>query len=260
MNSPKFAVDFEKPGRQLLMKKLLVLQMRPEDAAADSEVEAILRGGQLERSRVRRIRLEQETPEVKLDQYTAAIAGGSPFDVSTPEEEKSRVQKDIEAFYKKLFDRMIPADFPFLGCCSGNGLLGQYCGTPISRTYSEPIGSVEVTLTEAGTKDPLLKGLPGKFDALVGHKEACDNVPPGAVLLGSSETCPVQMFRIGKNIYATQFHPEADSEEFILRINTYMDHGYFAPEEADELIAAVRNTDTPVAREILRRFVEFYIG
>ena len=78
--------------------------------------------------------------------------------------------------------------------------------------------------------------------------------------MASSETCPVQMFRIKKNIYATQFHPEADSEEFILRINTYKDYGYFAPEEADGLITAVKQTDTPVAREILRRFVQFYKG
>jgi GMP synthase (glutamine-hydrolysing) len=240
------------------MKKLLILQMRPEDATADSEFEAILRVGQLKRDQVRRIRLEQETPEVDLDEYAAAIAGGSPFDVSTPEAEKSKVQKDIEAFYKNLFDRMIPADFPFLGCCSGNGLLGQYCETPISGRYSEPIGAVKITTTEAGRKDRLLSGLPEAFDALAGHKEACDQVPPGAVLLASSDTCPVQMFRIGKNIYATQFHPEADSQEFILRIKTYKDYGYFAPEEADGLIAAVSQTDTPVAREILRRFIAFY--
>lgn len=240
------------------MKKLLILQMRPEDATADSEFEAILRVGGLKRGQAHRIRLEQETPEVDLDQYAAVIAGGSPFDVSTPEAEKGRVQKDIEAFYQKLFGRMIPNDFPFLGCCSGNGLLGQFCGSPISRTYAEPIGSVEVIVTEAGTQDPLLKGLPGKFDAMVGHKEACDQVPEGAVLLASSKTCPVQMFRIGNNIYATQFHPEADSDEFILRINTYKDHGYFAPEEADALIAAVSQADTPVAREILRRFVARY--
>jgi len=242
------------------MKKLLILQMRPEDATADSEFEAILRVGQLHRNQVRRIRLEQEIPNVDLNDYTAAIAGGSPFDISTPESEKSRVQKDIEAFYKKLFDQMIPTDFPFLGCCSGNGLLGRYLGAPISGTYSEPIGSVDIRLTEAGRKDPLLKGLPENFDALAGHKEACDQVPPGAVLLASSATCPVQMFRIGKNIYATQFHPEADSWEFILRIKTYKDYGYFEPEEADSLIDTISHADTPVAREILRRFVQAYKG
>lgn len=232
--------------------------MRPEDATANSEFEAILKVGGLELDEVRRFRLEQEIPAIDLGDYAAVIAGGSPFDVSTPAEEKSPTQNRIEAFYNDLFDQILPQDFPFLGCCSGNGLLGQYCGTPISRTYCEPIGSVEVTLTEAGTRDPLLEGLPGKFDAMVGHKEACDTVPPGAVLLASSETCPVQMFRLKQNIYATQFHPEADAEEFILRIKTYKDYGYFAPDKAEALIKAVRDTDTPVPKEILRRFVRIY--
>jgi GMP synthase (glutamine-hydrolysing) len=245
-------------GEQAPMKKILILQMRPEDATADSEFEAILKVGGLELGEVRRFRLEQEIPAIDLGEYAAVIAGGSPFDVSTPAREKSQTQNRIEAFYNDLFDQIIPQDFPFLGCCSGNGLLGQYCGTPISRTFSEPIGSVEVTLTEAGTQDPLLQGLPVKFEAMVGHKEACDTVPPGAVLLASSKTCPVQMFRLKKNIYATQFHPEADSDEFIVRINTYKNYGYFQPEEADKLIVAVRQADTPVAREILRRFVLFY--
>ena len=66
------------------------------------------------------------------------------------------------------------------------------------------------------------------------------------------------MFRMRKNIYATQFHPEANDHEFILRINTYKNHGYFAPEQAEGLIEAVRNAQTPVAQEILRRFVQCY--
>lgn len=232
--------------------------MRPEDATAESELQAILRVGQLGQNEVCRIRLEQETPEIDLNEYCSIIAGGSPYDVSTPQAQKSRTQLQIEGFYNRLFDRIIPIDFPFLGCCSGNGLLGQYGGAPISRTYAEPIGSVGVTLTSEGIEDPLLDGLPKEFKALVGHKEACDHVPPGAVLLASSPTCPVQMFRMGNNIYATQFHPEADEEEFILRIKTYNNHGYFDPEEAAELIASLRNTHTPVAQEILRRFVQFY--
>ena len=91
---------------------------------------------------------------------------------------------------------------------------------------------------------------------MVGHKEACDEVPQSAVLLVTSKPCPVQMFRIKKNIYATQFHPEADAEEFILRINIYKNHGYFAPKKAKELIAALKNIETPIAKEILKRFVK----
>jgi GMP synthase (glutamine-hydrolysing) len=136
--------------------------------------------------------------------------------------------------------------------------LGRYCGATISNKFSEPIGSVDVWITDEGTKDPLLKGLPKNFTAMVGHKEACDTIPSGAVLLVSSASCPVQMFRIKKNIYATQFHPEADADEFILRVKIYKHAGYFLPEEAEDLIRKIRQINTPVPKEILNRFIDKY--
>jgi GMP synthase (glutamine-hydrolysing) len=240
------------------MKRMLILQMRPEDEAADSEFQAILRVGGLSPDEVHHVRLDQGIPEIDIDDYYAIIAGGSPFDISMDQKEKSQVQKDIEAFYDALFDYVVPRDVPFFGACSGNGLLGKYCGVRISKKYFEPIGSVEIEVTEEGAKDPLLKGLPRTFLALVGHKEACDTIPPGAVLLGTSGTCPVQMFRVKKNIYASQFHPEADANEFILRIKTYKNHGYFPQEEMDGLITAIRQIKTPISNEILKRFVRHY--
>ena len=240
------------------MKKFLILQLRPENETADSEFKAILRVGGLKRNEVHRIRLEEGIPNIDINDYSAIIAGGSPFDICTKRENKSKVQKDIEAFFVDLFDRIVPADFPFLGACSGNGHLGQYCGATISNKYPEPIGSVDVTLTEEGSKDPLLKGLPKEFLALAGHKEACDEIPPHSVLLVTSKPCPVQMFRVKSNIYATQFHPEADANEFIVRIHTYKNYGYFPPEEAEGLIKSLRNIKAPIPNEILKRFVARY--
>jgi GMP synthase (glutamine-hydrolysing) len=241
------------------MKKILILQMRPEDKAADSEFEAFLRVGEIKKEETERFRLEQDKKfEYDLNNFSAVITGGSPFDVSCPVHKKSATQKKIESFFNTLFDQVIEQDFPFLGACSGNGLLGNYCGAPISGKYSEPVGSVVVTKTEEGNKDSLLYGLPDQFLAFVGHKEACDYVPKEASLLLSSATCPVQMFRIKKNIYATQFHPEADVNEFVLRIKTYQNFGYFKPEEAEELILALQDKETPYAHEILKRFVKAY--
>ena len=233
--------------------------MRPEDKAANSEYEAILRVGKIPENVVHRVRVEQLIhTSINLNDYSAIIAGGSPFDVSMPEELKSDVQKEVEKFFDSLFEKIIDLDFPFLGACSGNGLLGKYCGTPISGKYSEGIGSALVSITEEGRKDPLLQDLPAEFYAMVGHKEACDELPCGSVLLLTSKTCPIQMFRLKKNIYATQFHPEADADEFIVRIDVYKDAGYFDPEKADELAEAIRAIDTPEPKKILRRFVERY--
>ncbi len=244
-----------------MSKPFLIIQLRPEDAVADSEFRAILRYSELDENNAVRARVERRgLPDIELDDYAAIIVGGSPFDITTPEGAKSDIQKQIEADFMQLFDRVVGADFPFLGACSGNGLLGRYCGAKISTKYAEPVGGTDIRLTEAGTKDPLLTGFPESFRVLLGHKEACDEVPPGTVLLASSDACPVQMFRLKSNIYATQFHPEGDPEGFAVRINAYKNHGYFAPETADELIATIADEETPVAQQILERFARRYSG
>ena len=240
-------------------KPFLILQLRPEDDTSNSEYEAILKYGGLEARDTRRMRIEKTgIPEISLDDYAGVIVGGSPFDISTPQHEKSAIQVRIEADFRRLFDHIVSADFPFLGACSGCGLLGSYLDTPISGKYAEPVGGATVSLTRAGGEDPLLSGFPAQIDVLCGHKEACDQVPRGSVLLLTSEACPVQMFRVGDNVYATQFHPEGDGEGFTVRIHAYKHHGYFPPEEAEALIVALNRSDTPYAREILRRFVDRY--
>lgn len=242
-----------------MTKPFLIIQLRPEDRAAADEFRAILRYGGLRNDEVVRARVERTSlPEIGLGDYSAIIVGGSPFDVSTPEREKSGIQRRIEADFMGLFERLAAADFPFLGACSGNGLLGKFCGASISRKYAEPIGGADITLTEEGQRDPLLQHCPKTFRVLLGHKEACDDVPPGTVLLARSRACPVQMFRLRTNLYATQFHPEADPEVFKLRIEVYKDYGYFPPARAEQLALAVEGEATPFAQQILSRFVARY--
>ncbi len=243
-----------------LSKPFLILQLRPEDDTSDNEFTAILKYGGLMPQDVQRIRIEKSgIPEdLDLDDYCAIIVGGSPFDISTPESDKAPIQRKIEADFNRLFDQIISRDYPFLGACSGNGLLGSYLGTNISTMYGEAVSCVSLHLTEAGKQDRLLEGFPEQISVLLGHKEACDETPAGATLLMTGTACPVQMFRLGENVYATQFHPEGDIEGFTLRIHAYKHHGYFEPQEAMNVIDAISERDTPYAREILRRFVSRY--
>ena len=243
----------------IISKPFLILQLRPEDDTSNSEFEAILKYGGLDEKDVCRMRIEKTgIPEISLDDYSAVIVGGSPFDISTPEKEKSAIQKKIEKDFQRFLNDIVSNDFPFLGACSGNGLLGSYLNTPISNKYAEPVGSATISLTKEGKNDRLLSGFPDQITVLLGHKEACDTTPDGAILLMRGAACPVQMFRVGKNVYATQFHPEGDSEGFAIRIRAYKHHGYFQPEEAQQLIDTVSNEDTPYAQKLLKRFVNRY--
>jgi len=241
-------------------KPLLILQLRPEDDTSDSEYNCILKYGCIPAQSTYRIRIEKTgiPTDLDLEHFSAIIVGGSPFDISTPQEQKSATQNKIEGDFRSLLTKVVARDFPFLGACSGNGLLGSYLGASISTHYGEPVGCVTVDLTHAGRHDPLLVGFPTEIDVLLGHKEACDNTPDGATLLIQGRDCPVQMFRVGQNVYATQFHPEADPEEFNVRIEAYKHYGYFAAGEAEQLINRLSGCKTPYSQEILRRFVARY--
>ncbi|GAA4373448.1 glutamine amidotransferase [Nocardioides caricicola] len=225
------------------MKPFLFLGTRAEDDVADSEYAAVLRCAGLDERDVRRVRLERDPlGPVDLDDWSGIILGGGPFNSSDPEDLKSAAQKRAEAELRELAERVVAADFPFLGACYGIGVLGGLRGGVVDRTYGEPIGALEITLTEDGRRDPILGALPERFDAFLGHKEAVSRLPAGAVRLAGSVTCPVQAFRIGSNVYATQFHPELDVEGLCLRIDVYRHHGYFDPPELAEQIQAMART------------------
>jgi GMP synthase (glutamine-hydrolysing) len=240
-------------------KPFLFLGTRAEDDAADDEYAAMVRHAGLRPADVVRHRLERTAlGVVSLDDWSGIILGGGPFNVSDARDLKSRTQLRAERELRALAERVVDADFPFLGACYGIGTLGGLAGGVVDRTYGEPVSCISVTLTEAGHADPLFAALPRTFEAFVGHKEAVSRLPDGAVLLGSSPTCPVQAFRIGANVYATQFHPELDAGGLCTRVDTYRDHGYFDPSEVDRLKAMAHASVVTEPPRLLAAFVRRY--
>ena len=238
------------------VKPFLLLASRAEDEAADDEYVAFLRVTGLAPEQLHRVRMEaRPLPPIDLDGYAGVFVGGGPFDSSDPEERKSSTQRRVEAELRPLLDEIVARDFPFLGACYGIGTLGVHQGGVIDRTYAEPIGAVPVSLTAAGLADPVLAGMPDQFDAFVGHKEACRVLPPSAVLLAGSPACPVQMFRIKTNLYATQFHPELDVAGIVTRVRIYQNAGYFPPAELGNLVDRLRTAVVTEPPRILANFV-----
>ena len=238
------------------MKPFLLLSSRAEDVAADDEYAAFLRWTGLSEGQLRRIRMEAAPlPPLDLDDFSGVLLGGGPFNSSDPAESKSPVQRRVEEELRSLLDQIVDRDFPFLGACYGVGTLGVHQGGVVDRTYSEPISCVRITLTEAGEEDPVLTGIPHEFDAFVGHKEACRRLPDTAVLLATSAACPVQMFRVRTNVYATQFHPELDVAGLVTRVHVYQHFGYFPPEEMEDLVARLSPAVVTEPGRMLANFV-----
>jgi len=243
------------------MKPFLILQLRPEDAASDDEFRAFLAKGGLGEGDVQRIRLDQQDfpSGLLFEDYSGVIVGGGPGCVSDPVEQKSPVERRIEQAVLGMMPAITARDFPYLGCCYGIGVLAHHLGANVSKArYGEGVGASTCQMTMDGLRDPLLKGLPAQFDAFVGHKEAVQELPDDCVHLLSSRDCPYQMIRYRQNVYATQFHPEADSDGFAVRIGIYRNSGYFAPQDAERLIQMCHAANVHAPQMILRNFVEKY--
>lgn len=234
------------------------MQFRPEDDASDGEYEAMLRFGKILPEEAERVRMERgEVPILPAHEYVGILAGGGPFNISDSEEKKGGSGRMVERNLFPIIRDIVETDTPFLGACYGLGALVKMLGGTVSKNgFAEAAGATDITITEAGKTDPLLLGLVSPFRAFTGHKEACESVPEGATLLATSPTCPVQMIRVKRSVYATQFHPELDPKGICVRVDAYRHHGYFAPEEAESLKERCLTEQVVVPMEILRRFVE----
>jgi GMP synthase (glutamine-hydrolysing) len=241
------------------VKPFLLLSIRGERAAADNEYGSFLRFTGLTEDQLPLVNLAvEELPKIDLDDWSGILLGGGPWNASDPEETKSEAQRRAEPLVSTLLDDVVAEDFPFLGACYGIGTLGLHQGGRVDRSWPEPVGPLAVTLTAEGGTDPLFAGVPTDFAAYGGHKESMVRLPPGAVQLATSTACPVQAFRVGRNVYATQFHPELDDEGICTRIEVYKDAGYFDPATAGTLKAEARAVEVVHPMALLRNFVQLH--
>lgn len=237
--------------------RFLFLASRPEDEVADDEYASLLRLGDLREDELVRVRMEAgPLPDIDLDAVTGVVLGGSPFTSSIPHSRKSATQRRVEAELEPVLAEVLERDMPFLGICYGVGSMGMVAGGVVDSTYREDTGPVTVTLTGAGLADDVARALPPSFAAFVGHTEAFRFPPPGAAVLAGSATCPVQLLRLRRNVYITQFHPEMSHASLTVRIRAYKHHGYFAPETAEHLIAGTAGVDVSAAHALIPAWLE----
>ncbi len=112
----------------------------------------------------------------------------------------------VKAFIRECVER----ETPFLGVCLGGQLLADLHGGRViaGSPYGEK-GTLCVTLTNAGEKDPLFAGIPREFISFQWHNDSFE-IPASGTHLAFSATCPGQAFRFGPNAWGTQFHPEVN--------------------------------------------------
>ena len=239
------------------MKNALLLPTRQGDLAVNERDAIAQYGGIHARDIVTVPMLEQQFGGLDLRNYGAVIVGGGPFDVSQPMRSKSSQQLAIEATLTDYILQIYEHDIPYFGLCYGLGILVQVLGGAVSKEHSENVQIADITMTPQGIDDPLLKGKTS-MRAIVGHHESVARLPKSATLLASSHQCTVQAVRFKNNIYATQFHPELDVYGLAMRLEAYRHHGYFSPEEFDDIIYSAKQADLEQSHQILQRFCSNY--
>jgi GMP synthase (glutamine-hydrolysing) len=109
-----------------------------------------------------------------------------------------------------LIEAQLKAGLPVLGVCLGAQLIAHVLGARVYPMGSKEIGWAPVTLTPAGRASPLASL--ERQSVLHWHGDMFD-VPDGADLLASTETCAHQAFRVADNVLGLQFHCEVDAAQ-----------------------------------------------
>jgi GMP synthase (glutamine-hydrolysing) len=235
---------------------LLYVCVRPQQGAAAAEYESFRTAMHLDEHRLARHDLVREPlPDGAFERFAGFLVGGSPFNVTDPESTKTDAQRRLEADLARIAERTAAGDGPAaLFTCYGIGIATRTLGGTVSRAYPEDTGPVAVELTPDAGTDALFGGLAHRFTALTAHKEGTETLPPGAVLLARNEGCPVQAYRVGDRLYATQFHPEPTTAAFTERMAVYRDDGYFDSADYDAIAGRVLAASVTEPARLLRAF------
>jgi len=237
------------------MAPLVYLCARPQQGAAAAEYESFRSAMRLSDDELERWDLVRDPlPPDAASRWRGAVVGGSPFNVTDPESTKTVAQRTLEEGLAQLAHSAAAGEIAALFTCYGIGVATRALGGAVTRAFPEDTGPTTVSLTDDGRGDPLFGSLAQTFTALTAHKEGTDRLPAGAVLLATNAACPVQAFRVGERLYATQFHPEPTGRAFTERMAVYRDDGYFAAHDYDRISTQVLAASLTEPPRILRAF------
>jgi GMP synthase (glutamine-hydrolysing) len=163
-------------------------------------------------------------------------------------------------YLKKVFAFTAAAvkhDLPFLGVCFGGQFLARVLGADVRRNEVREIGIYQAMLTEEGHRDKLFAGFEPQFNVFHWHGDTF-NIPFGATLLATGETCRNQAFR-KKNAVGIQFHIEPRIDEIPIWCDEYLTE--LAEEgKTKEAIVADYNAHANQMRALSFRIMKNFLG
>ncbi len=140
-------------------------------------------------------------PLPDVEAFDAVMAFGSPASCLDLDDDPDLVRA------RDLMRDAVALEKPVLGVCFGGQMLAHVLGAAVRRAEVGEFGRYEIRLTADGLRSPLFEGFPPVFGSIQFHSDTFD-LPAGATLLASSDTCRHQAFLLGRSV-GLQFHPES---------------------------------------------------
>lgn len=182
---------------------------------------------------------------------SGVVLTGSHYMVTSGEEWSEETAKWIR--------EVVRVEKPLLGICYGHQLLALATGGVVGyNSRGREFGTALVYLREECAADPLFGGLASPMPAHVCHAQSVLALPPGAVLLGSNDHDPHHAFRIGKNTWGVQFHPEFPAEAARAYVERNAEDLRAEGKDPEQILRNVQ--ETPESASILRRFGDLVDG
>jgi len=185
------------------------------------------------------------------EDFDVLVVGGTPVSANDVEQ-----YDDLRREWDVL-ERAVGAGTPVLGLCFGGQILARVLGAEVRRNPVMEIGGYEVRRTEAGARDPLLRGFPSAFPVFHWHGDTFE-IPAGAERLVEGDDCPNQAFRAGRAV-GLQFHIEVSSADAVAWADAYADElaqvGKTKAQVVEECAAC-----EPRMRELAARLVDNWLA
>jgi GMP synthase-like glutamine amidotransferase len=112
---------------------------------------------------------------------------------------------------KGYIRKAVDAGKKVLGICLGAQLIAAALGSKVYPAREKEIGFFPVRFSEAASKHPMFSHFSADDPLFHWHGDTFD-LPAGARLMASTESCPNQAFAISDQVVGLQFHPEMTPE------------------------------------------------
>ena len=185
-----------------------------------------------QKATIRYTRFFEADPLPSPGSVDTVIAMGGPMSVNDEDKLPWLISE------KQFIRDAILQGIPVLGICLGAQLIAGAMGAKVYRNPVKEIGWCPVRAIPAATEK---FRLPTDCTVFHWHGETFD-LPPGAVLLASSDGCKNQAFQINRNVIGLQFHLEATPESVSALVENCRDElvfGDYVQSEAELRAAPV---------------------